>query len=1328
MPNQKQIITFASGYAKSKGESAYPYLWDGLVGAWNPSIGKQGLTLFDLSPYSRNAAITNFASGELYTPGLQGYSVDYKDTMFANIGNIPQIDDATQDLAISIWIKTDIAQTNHAIFYYDTNDSLSPTTDFYCMFKTNLTLGGIGQSGEINTSYASSNFQDGEWHHLVVVLKNTNLLVYDNGVEVANIGVSHSRADYGATHNFRIADDANVDDYIGLVGDCLVYNRALESSEVTDLYIGNSFLTEVFPIPMSTALTLALEDINLDIRARFEESLNDIDLDIRTLKEELADADLDIRAKFPTAFVDTNLDIRALAPVFADTNLDIRAIDQVTKDVNLDIRTLLTVTKDVDLDIRTIFGNFSDISLDIRASQITDTSQVQSSGSMFFEEGFYLATNTVTIDLEGAKGAVKMQFRNENEAIFSILEPYNGTKENFQLSPGDGDKTVFIRFVDIQGKLSTGSDFIDAIVDTSTPPSVTIEAFTDQSATTPIIDSTYQSDNTPFFRWTIPIFDIPYDGFSYALDETPTDDIDIFITDIVRDGIEVTKATPAPEMTVETSTGSYYYTSELRDYTIQSVTLDDGGVLDRIDVIYLSGGFGTLNILKGIESVTPAPPDIPSDAPDAIILAEALVPAGTTLIANVTLTDKRQTFIEVTEFLKEPISLGEHEFNVKAIVRTGLISNVSTFNLFISNTSPEMGTIDGFTDITETFSIQSGIYQTASDTPFFKWTAAPAEPVPIEYHYTTDGSEPTLASPFTTSTSILLGPFSEGITIIKIKPFDTTSGFSGQTQEFIFVFGTATFTDDTAVIGNTSTLKQSEKEIQVKEIFWDFNSARTCKIFQPAEFDDNLPFSEGETISVVHGSANTTVFTGRIIQIERIINISKEGVMYHCVGSRGLLNECYAVINDPNDPLVGDTAQIIFEDEPIQDAINTIISKVPNIIKSVDSLPTGANITDEFVAQTISQVLDGLYARTKFGWYMKPEGTLVSVDSTAIDSGEAKFGIYGVTVSSLSPQFNVMSSDLQFSATRRYKTAIIEGARRRERIIVGAHCAGNKLLSEILDEGERDANARFKIYEIDSDLPVVKIISTSVSYSRLLGFQQIPQGAGGRLGFGDSISSWYIKFLKTEIARDNIITIRERESFENIVLVPGSISKENPDGDTVSLAAGLSTYRTRTAEVPQGTLGPRNTIRFSRPLWSLWPKGQHNATTVNGITVRNHQELKAFGDTYAISNTWQGVPVQTCATVTADVLVETFPLKATVSVAGSSSTNKILRIVREEFKFDEDPDNFRDDTAQMIQYATDSLQKFKDIKINGLIILDTIDLFWDLDKTVNLINTQQGSW
>ena len=108
---------------------------------------------------------------------------------------------------------------------------------------------------------------------------------------------------------------------------------------------------------------------------------------------------------------------------------------------------------------------------------------------------------------------------------------------------------------------------------------------------------------------------------------------------------------------------------------------------------------------------------------------------------------------------------------------------------------------------------------------------------------------------------------------------------------------------------------------------------------------------------------------------------------------------------------------------------------------------------------------------------------------------------------------------------------------------------------------------------------------------------------------------------------------------------------------------------------------------------------------------------------------YNGAINKTCATCRADVIIETVPLKVEVNVSGSADAYaKTLRIVNKEFRYSEDPDNFVDDTARMTQYAHDLLQKYKNVKVNGLITLDKIDLDWDLDKTVNLINTAQASW
>lgn len=259
--------TFVTGYALEPNDSLFPNLWDGLVGAWCPSMGKQGSTLFDFSPYKNHGSLTNMDAATDYVPGKFGTALNYDgsdDNL--DIGHILQIDDASQDLTFAFWMRTSTGQSNNAFITYDTNDALSPGTDIYCMFKSNVTIGGFGDGGEWNTGYASSNLHDGEWHHVIILLRGTTKYVYDNAQLVASVGTAHNHANYGLTHNFRVADNSNVGHYAGDIEDFFLYNRALRPEEISLLYNGGSPLTPVFapsPFFVSPDQTVSPDIINL---------------------------------------------------------------------------------------------------------------------------------------------------------------------------------------------------------------------------------------------------------------------------------------------------------------------------------------------------------------------------------------------------------------------------------------------------------------------------------------------------------------------------------------------------------------------------------------------------------------------------------------------------------------------------------------------------------------------------------------------------------------------------------------------------------------------------------------------------------------------------------------------------------------------------------------------------------------------------------------------------------------------------------------------------------------------------------------------------------
>ena len=1087
------------------------------------------------------------------------------------------------------------------------------------------------------------------------------------------------------------------------------YLKANAESLLDDLLtLGSEEVVSITDVDIDIRVKIEeLFDMATDIRAKYKETIEDIDIDIRLKEQAFIDLATDIRVRYTDRFEDLDLDIRIKKELIEDINTDIRVAEAILFDIDTDIRVKESIILDIETDIRVANQVIIDINTDIRAVHIRNLNRTIVSESPSFDEGYYLNNQNVTINMEKVYNAVKMQFKNELGGTWSVLETFDTTK-SWVLLAGDGKKEVYLRFMDVNGNLSNGEHVIESLLTTTGVPSLSIEAYTDEGAGTPILDSTYQLDKSPFFRWDLPSYDVPFSYFSYAMDETPDDSINLTIPAMIQTGMLISKVTPPPQMTLEASDGYYYYANDRKEFKTYQITIDDGGVQDRIDVIYISGVLGSLLVEKGVEAATPIAPTV--NEQDFILLAEVYVPAGTVDIANVTLTDTRITYIDLKQYLTEPLLNGQHILTVRAYTSVNTYST-STFNIWVANDSLDIGELKCYTDSGKVLELSNGIYQTADNTPYFEWSVVANEPGPIRYYYTEDGTEPDLGDSFLITNNYTPGTYPDGTTVLNVRAYDTTTGYWGESKSFMFLYGTTVFTDDTVVISGNTFLRQSLKEVQVKDISWDFSSARICRFYQTLAFDANLPFSEGDVISVVYGASNSTIFSGRIMQIERTIDIGHEGVMYHCSGPRQDLNEEYAYVNDSD---FGETAQITFDNVSLASAISVVTEKFPKAVKNIESYPSGANISDEYIGQVASNVLDSIYAKTKYNWYMKPNGSLVSVDLTASNSEQAKFGIYGTTVNAISPQYNVMASNLQFDITNRYNKCIIEGARKLERVVLPAHCGSEELLNALLgSEVVESWDGRFKLYKIDSKWDVVKIIKTYVSFSRLLGYEASPLNPGS-----GPTASWYIVFLKVELARDNILTTRNRS------LNYGNFAPEGDEEDTRFV--GYTPWGTVSSELPQGTLGPDNTIRFSQGMWHMWPIGSREGDL--GMISRS---VTTFSDASSatITSWWRADPVAVCASVRADVIIETVPLKVEVTVPGTaSSISKTLRIVNTSFKYDEDPENLINDTARMTEYANDILQKYKDIKISGSITLDTIDLDWDLDKTVNLINTDQASW
>lgn len=238
------LPNFVTGIATNAGESAFPRLWEGLVLCIAPSIGIQGAKLYDYSGKGHHGVLTNFAlSGATsnYIPsGKFGYAINFDGSNdYINCGTVPEIDDASKNLSLMFWIRSS-ATSAQTVITYDNNSVLQPNADWYCYINGSnaLRIGGFGSTGELDTGITG--LRDGKWHQVVIILKQTTLEVYADGIIRYNPANTKSHANFSSSFILQIGAAENVAAYNGDVGDVMVWNRELMSDEVRLLYVGAS--------------------------------------------------------------------------------------------------------------------------------------------------------------------------------------------------------------------------------------------------------------------------------------------------------------------------------------------------------------------------------------------------------------------------------------------------------------------------------------------------------------------------------------------------------------------------------------------------------------------------------------------------------------------------------------------------------------------------------------------------------------------------------------------------------------------------------------------------------------------------------------------------------------------------------------------------------------------------------------------------------------------------------------------------------------------------------------------------------------------------------
>ena len=229
-------------------ESAHPELWDGVVGAWCPSLGPTGTRLHDNSRFVNWGTLTNMdattdwiLSGGQYALNFDGVN-DY-----VSVGHSQTFASGTQ-LTASAWVKRNAAGV-FAELLNKFSGTVASNEDGW-LFRwdaANKLLFTVANSGSYGQYSATNANASTNWNHVAAVHEfgtTAKTAIYLNDVAVAASWTTGGTQvpDIDATSYPIIIGAqryaaASYDLLAGQMDDVVVFNRILTPSEIRQLYL-----------------------------------------------------------------------------------------------------------------------------------------------------------------------------------------------------------------------------------------------------------------------------------------------------------------------------------------------------------------------------------------------------------------------------------------------------------------------------------------------------------------------------------------------------------------------------------------------------------------------------------------------------------------------------------------------------------------------------------------------------------------------------------------------------------------------------------------------------------------------------------------------------------------------------------------------------------------------------------------------------------------------------------------------------------------------------------------------------------------------------------
>ncbi|MGH2564473.1 MAG: LamG domain-containing protein, partial [Ginsengibacter sp.] len=289
----------ATGYARDSGMSLYPNLWQNLIAYFSPSMGKTGSQFIDWTrtfapaPFPTAGSLVSWKDdgpdgGPCVEFGFynSGYNVNNKGLLFNTLNsgqtayppNFIGNGSFVNGYSFSWWFKTGDTSQNMQFFLYGQQSNFQDSANYLYYFYRpgNNDCNITGWTGQNATALASSNICNNKWHQMAFVVGKSTTWLYLDGRLIG----SQTTNNYNLTLPAWMAIGApgNVGNNIWRMGDFGIWNRALDASEIRQLYTGASPLQSLArptvgviatndtetPSTLSLSGTLLAPSINFD--------------------------------------------------------------------------------------------------------------------------------------------------------------------------------------------------------------------------------------------------------------------------------------------------------------------------------------------------------------------------------------------------------------------------------------------------------------------------------------------------------------------------------------------------------------------------------------------------------------------------------------------------------------------------------------------------------------------------------------------------------------------------------------------------------------------------------------------------------------------------------------------------------------------------------------------------------------------------------------------------------------------------------------------------------------------------------------------------------